>query len=315
MSDAGSPTLQALSWHLNEFWGNQGCAVLQPYDMEKGAGTMNPNTFFRVLGPDPWRVAYLEPSRRPADGRYGKNPNRLYQHLQFQVVLKPSPADVQDLYLDSLRRLGLRLDAHDVRFVEDNWEAPTLGAWGVGWEVWLDGMEITQFTYFQQMGGFEVRPVAVEITYGLERIGLFAQGKDDMRELLWTDGLTYGELYRQNEFEQSSYAFEAADIGALLRMFDEYERESARVLGLGLILPAYEYALKCSHAFNLLDARGALSVTQRTDYITRVRALTRRAAVAHVKRQNEATATAAGAAAAAAAAAAAGAAAQGGDGQ
>ncbi|MBX5475737.1 MAG: glycine--tRNA ligase subunit alpha [Clostridia bacterium] len=277
---------QEMILRLHRFWGDHGCVLAQPYDVEKGAGTMNPFTFFRSLGPEPWRVAYVEPSRRPADGRYGENPNRLYRHWQYQVVLKPSPDDVLDLYVESLRALGIDAREHDIRFVEDNWEAPTLGAWGLGWEVWLDGMEITQFTYFQQMGGQEVRPVAAEITYGLERLAGFIQGVDDIFQVEWVDGVTYGDVFRLEEYEHSKYSFEVADISTLQSQFDAAERESGRALEAGLVLPAYDHALRCSHLFNLLEARGAISVTQRAEYIARVRELARRCAEAWLARRS-----------------------------
>lgn len=268
-------TLQEIIFTLHRFWGDRGCLIAQPYDVEKGAGTMTPFSFLRAIGPEPWKVAYVEPSRRPADARYGENPNRLFQHHQYQVIIKPSPADIIDLYLASLAAIGLDHRAHDVRFVEDNWEAPTLGAWGVGWEVWCDGMEITQFTYFQQVGGLEVRPVPVELTLGLERLAAFIQGKANVFDVEWLPGLTYGEIFRQNEVEQSKYSFEAADVGMLLKLFELYEQEAKRLAGLKLVLPAYDYVLKCSHTFNLLEARGAVSVAERTGYILRVRNLAR----------------------------------------
>ncbi len=273
---------------LHRFWADYGCVITEPYDIEKGAGTMNPATFFRSLGPEPWNVAYVEPSRRPADGRYGENPNRLYQHWQYQVILKPSPDDVQDVYLRSLAAIGIRAEEHDIRFVEDNWESPTLGAWGLGWEVWLDGMEITQFTYFQQMGSFDVRPVAAELTYGLERLTSYIQGKDNVFDIAWAPGVTYGDVYRRAEFEHSKYSFEVSDASMLFRLFDTYEAEARRALDDGLVLPGYDYVLKCSHTFNLLDARGAVSVTQRAAFIGRVRDLARRAASAWLARREEA---------------------------
>ncbi|MBE3590136.1 MAG: glycine--tRNA ligase subunit alpha [Firmicutes bacterium] len=279
---------QEMILRLHRFWGDRGCVLAQPYDVEKGAGTMNPFTFFRSLGPEPWRVAYVEPSRRPADGRYGENPNRLYRHWQYQVVLKPSPDDVLDVYVDSLRALGIDPLEHDIRFVEDNWEAPTLGAWGLGWEVWLDGMEITQFTYFQQMGGQEVRPVAAEITYGLERLAAFIQGVDDIFQVEWVDGVTYGDVFRLEEYEHSKYSFEVADVPLLRSQFEASEREAGRALEAGLILPAYDHTLRCSHLFNLLEARGAISVTQRAEYIARVRELARRCAEAWLARRGAA---------------------------
>ncbi len=260
---------------LQKFWSEQGCILAEPYDVEKGAGTMNPSTFLRVLGPEPWNVAYVEPSRRPADGRYGENPNRLFQHHQFQVIMKPSPDNIQELYLASLERLGIDPKQHDIRFVEDNWESPTLGAWGLGWEVWLDGMEITQFTYFQQVGSQDIQPVASEITYGLERLAMYIQGVENVYDIQWTDGCTYGDIFHQNEFEQSTYAFELSDEALLFDLFEKYEKEAVRVIDLGYVHPAYDYVLKCSHTFNLLDARGAISVSERTAYIGRVRKLAR----------------------------------------
>ena len=267
---------------LQEFWSGQGCILAQPYDVEKGAGTMSPWTFLRVLGPEPWNVAYVEPSRRPADGRYGDNPNRLYQHHQFQVIMKPSPDNIQELYLESLARLGIRAEEHDIRFVEDNWESPTLGAWGLGWEVWLDGMEITQFTYFQQVGSHDVKPVSVEITYGLERLAMYIQGVENVYDIAWTDGVTYGDVFRQNEFEQSTYAFDLSDEDLLFELFDKYEAEAVRIISAGHVHPAHDYVLKCSHTFNLLDARGAISVSQRTAFIGRVRKLARLCAEAYL---------------------------------
>jgi glycyl-tRNA synthetase alpha chain len=280
-------TFQELVLSLERYWAKYGCAILQPHDLEVGAGTMHPDTFLRVLGPEPWNVAYLEPSRRPADGRYGENPNRLQRFYQYQVILKPSPADMQEIYLKSLESFGVNPMKHDIRFVEDDWEAPTLGAWGLGWEVWLDGLEITQFTYFQQAGGFEVKPVAGEVTYGIERIAMFLQGVDNVYDLKWNDTLTYGDVHHRGEVEWSTHNFEAADVALQLRLFDEYERESRRLIGEGLVLPAYDYCLKCSHTFNILDARGAISVTERTSYIGRVRALARQAAEAYLKQREE----------------------------
>ena len=272
-------TFQQLIFRLNEFWDRRGCAILQPYDMEMGAGTFHTATFLRAIGPEPWNAAYVQPSRRPKDGRYGENPNRLQHYYQYQVTLKPSPADIQDVYLESLRALGFKLEEHDVRFVEDDWESPTLGAWGLGWEVWLDGMEITQFTYFQQVGGLDCKPVSGEITYGLERLAMYLQGKDSLFDLAWTDGVTYRDVYHQNEVEQSRYNFELANTELLFDWFKEFEQESKRLVEAQCVLPGYEMMLKCSHAFNLLDARGAISVTERAAYIGRVRALAR--AVAH----------------------------------
>jgi glycyl-tRNA synthetase alpha chain len=280
-------TFQEIIMALEQFWGRRGCLIAQPYDVEKGAGTMNPTTFFRSLGPEPWRVAYVEPSRRPADGRYGENPNRLYQHHQYQVIIKPSPDDIQEQYLDSLRELGIDPAKHDIRFVEDNWESPTLGAWGLGWEVWLDGMEITQFTYFQQIGSYDCRPVSVEITYGLERLASYIQGVENVFDISCVDGVTYGDVFRRAEYEHSKYSFEEADVPMLFAAFETAEKEAKRVLDLGLVLPAYDYVLKCSHNFNLLEARGAISVTERTGYITRVRNLARLAAKAYLAQREE----------------------------
>ena len=278
---------QELILTLNQFWGEQGCIIAQPYDVEKGAGTMNPATFLRALGPEPWNVAYVEPSRRPTDGRYGENPNRLQHYFQYQVILKPSPDNVQELYLKSLERMGVNPQEHDIRFVEDNWESPTLGAWGLGWEVWLDGMEVSQFTYFQQCGGIDCKPVCAEITYGLERLATYIQDKDSVFDIEWVGDVTYGDIYLQDEIEYSHYNFEVADTDALQTWFDMYEREAQRVVEKGLIVPAYDYVLKCSHTFNLLDARGAISVTERTTYIARVRALARLCAQAYVEQREK----------------------------
>ena len=272
---------------LQEFWSQQNCILVQPYDVEKGAGTMNPSTFLRSLGPEPWNVAYVEPSRRPADGRYGDNPNRLFQHHQYQVIMKPSPLNIQELYLKSLARLGIDPQEHDIRFVEDNWESPTLGAWGLGWEVWLDGMEITQFTYFQQVGSIDVKPVSVEITYGLERLAMYIQGKDNVFELEWVDGVTYGDVFKQNEYEQSAYAFEVSDAKILFSLFDSYEQEAKSIIAKGYVLPAYDYVLKCSHVFNLLDARGAISISERTGFIARVRNMARLCATAYLEQREK----------------------------
>jgi glycyl-tRNA synthetase alpha chain len=279
--------LQSIILNLQEYWASRGCLVWQPYDVEKGAGTMNPATFLRSLGPEPWSAAYVEPSRRPVDGRYGENPNRLYQHLQYQVIIKPAPPDIQSLYLDSLSNLGINPLEHDIRFVEDNWESPTLGAWGLGWEVWLDGMEITQFTYFQQVGGFDVELVPVEITYGLERLAMYIQDRDNVFDLSWTGKVTYGEVFRRAEWEHSTYSFEEADRDLLFRLFSLYEAEAERLLTIGLVLPAYDYVLKCSHTFNQLEARGAISVTERTGYIARVRNLARDSAREYLRRREE----------------------------
>ncbi|OPX87280.1 MAG: Glycine--tRNA ligase alpha subunit [Pelotomaculum sp. PtaB.Bin013] len=276
---------QELIITLDHYWSNQSCIILQPYDVEKGAGTMNPATFLRALGPEPWRVAYVEPSRRPTDGRYGENPNRLQHYYQYQVILKPSPDDVQELYLDSLKAIGIDPDKHDIRFVEDNWESPTLGAWGLGWEVWLDGMEITQFTYFQQCGGIDCRPVCAEITYGLERLATFIQGVDNVFDITWVDGISYRDVHHQGEVEHSHYNFELADTSMLFKLFDMYEQEALKVVEKGFVLPAYDQVLKCSHTFNLLDARGAISVTERTGFVARVRNLARACAQAYVEQR------------------------------
>lgn len=282
-------TFQGLILALQQYWGRHGCALLQPYDMEVGAGTFHPATFLRAIGPEPWRAAYVQPSRRPTDGRYGENPNRLQHYYQFQVVFKPPPLEIQDLYLGSLRELGIDTLVHDVRFVEDNWESPTLGAWGLGWEVWLNGMEVSQFTYFQQVGGLECRPVTGEITYGLERIAMYLQEVDSVFDLVWTQGVdgpvTYRDVYHQNEVEMSTYNFEQANVEALLQWFDTCERESSRLIEAGLPLPAYEMVLKASHTFNLLDARSAISVTERQRYILRVRTLSRQVAEAYFARR------------------------------
>lgn len=280
-------TFQEIILTLQNFWAGQKCIIQQPYDVEKGAGTMNPATFLRALGPEPWNVAYVEPSRRPADGRYGDNPNRLFQHHQFQVIMKPSPGNIQELYLESLARLGINPAHHDIRFVEDNWESPTLGAWGLGWEVWLDGMEITQFTYFQQVGSIDVKPVSVEITYGLERLAMYIQGKDNVYDIEWVAGITYGDVFHQNEYEQSCYNFDLSDSQMLFTLFDMYEKEAIRIIENGLILPAYDYVLKCSHAFNLLDARGAISVSERTAFIGRVRNMARLCAQAYLEQREK----------------------------
>jgi glycyl-tRNA synthetase alpha chain len=274
-------TFQQLILQLNAFWERQGCVLLQPYDMEVGAGTFHPATFLRAIGPEPWKAAYVQPSRRPKDGRYGENPNRLQHYYQYQVVLKPSPLDIQELYLDSLKDLGIDPRVHDIRFVEDDWESPTLGAWGLGWEVWLDGMEITQFTYFQEVGSLPCKPVLGEITYGLERLAMYLQGKESVYELVWTPGVTYGDVYHQNEVEQSRYNFELSNTELLFRHFSDYEAEAKRLMQAQCVLPAYEMVMKCSHSFNLLDARGAISVTERAAYIGRVRALARAVAQAY----------------------------------
>ncbi|HEX4522932.1 MAG TPA: glycine--tRNA ligase subunit alpha [Casimicrobiaceae bacterium] len=282
-------TFQQLIMTLQKYWDAQGCALLQPYDMEVGAGTSHTATFLRALGPEPWRAAYVQPSRRPKDGRYGKNPNRMQHYYQYQVVLKPSPADILDVYLKSLEALGLDLHKNDVRFVEDDWENPTLGAWGLGWEVWLNGMEVTQFTYFQQVGGLDCNPITGEITYGLERLAMYLQGKENVFDLVWTsskrDGvereLTYGDVYLQNEIEQSTYNFEQSNAGELFKLFALFESEAKRLLEAKLPLPGYEMILKAAHTFNLLDARGAISVTERAAYIGRIRTLSRLVAQAY----------------------------------
>ena len=275
-------TFQQLIMKLQNYWGGKGCALLQPYDMEMGAGTFHTATFLRAIGPEPWRAAYVQPSRRPKDGRYGDNPNRLQHYYQFQVAMKPSPVDLQDLYLGSLKNaLGIDPKKNDIRFVEDDWESPTLGAWGLGWEVWLNGMEVTQFTYFQQVGGLDCRPVLGELTYGLERLAMYLQGKESVFDLVWVDGVTYGDVYHQNEVEQSRYNFELADTTMLFQHFGQFEGEAKRLIEAQCALPAYEMVIRCSHAFNLLDARGAISVTERAAYIGRVRALARAVAQAY----------------------------------
>ncbi len=280
-------TFQDLILTLQNYWADKGCVILQPYDMEVGAGTFHTATFLRSLGPERWNAAYVQPSRRPTDGRYGDNPNRLQHYYQFQVVLKPNPPNIQELYLDSLRAIGIDPLVHDVRFVEDNWESPTLGAWGLGWEIWLNGMEVTQFTYFQQVGGIECFPVTGEITYGLERLAMYVQGVDSVYDLVWADGefgrVTYGDVFHQNEVEQSTYNFEHADVPMMGEMFDFYEQQADKLVEAGLPLPAYEMVLKASHAFNLLDARGAISVTERQRFILRVRTLARKVAIGYVE--------------------------------
>ncbi len=279
--------LQDLILKLHEFWAQEGCVLHQPYDIEVGAGTFNPATFFRVLGPEPWSAAYVEPSRRPADGRYGENPNRLQHYYQYQVILKPSPPDIQELYLKSLSAISINLLKHDIRFVEDDWESPTLGAWGLGWEVWLDGMEITQFTYFQQVGGLELKPVSVELTYGLERIAMYLQEVDNVFDLKWNKDITYGNIHHETEVEFSKYNFDEADINLHITLFEKYEKEAVTLLKKKLVLPAYDFCLKCSHSFNILDARGAISVTERTAYIARVRHLSRKCAEGYLKMREE----------------------------
>ena len=270
---------------LQKYWASRGCVLVQPFDLQVGAGTFHPATLLKALGPEPWHVAYVQPSRRPTDGRYGENPNRLQQHHQFQVVLKPSPMDVQKLYLNSLKVLGINHLEHDIRFVEDDWESPTLGASGLGWEVWLDGMEITQFTYFQMCGSIDLSPIPVEITYGLERIAMYLQQVDNVYELKWNKRILYGDLFHREEVEQSTYNFETADVDMLLELFNRYEAEALKTIEASLVLPAYEYCLKCSHTFNLLDARGAISVTQRTGYIGRIRNLARACAEAYLQQR------------------------------
>jgi glycyl-tRNA synthetase alpha chain len=280
-------TFQDVILTLERYWADRGCLIVQPCDIEVGAGTMNPHTFLRCLGPEPWNVAYVEPSRRPKDGRYGENPNRLQHYYQYQVILKPSPLEVLDLYIGSLKALGIDPLDHDIRFVEDDWESPTLGAWGLGWEVWLDGMEITQFTYFQQAGGVDCRPVCAEITYGIERIAMYLQGVENVYDLTWTEGITYGDVHHRGEVEGSTYNFEESDPAMLFDLFGKYEAESARLIEKGLVLPAYDYTLKCSHSFNLLDARGVISVTERARFIGRVRDLARKVAAACVAQREE----------------------------
>ena len=280
-------SFQELILALQRFWASKGCLIQQPYDLEVGAGTFNPATLLRALGPEPWSVAYVEPSRRPTDGRYGENPNRLGHYYQYQVVIKPSPLSIQDIYLDSLRALGIDPLDHDIRFVEDDWESPTLGASGLGWEVWLDGMEITQFTYFQQAGSIRLDPISVEVTYGLERIAMYLQGKESVYDLMWNEKLTYGHVHQKGEWEHSRYCFEMADVDMLLNLFNLYEQESKRISREGIVLPAYDYCLKCSHVFNVLEARGAISVTERTQYIDRIRNLARQACKNYLAQREE----------------------------
>ena len=271
---------QSVVTTLNQFWSAQGCAIVQSYDTEKGAATKSHHTFLRSIGPEPWSVAYIEPCRRPGDGRYGQNPNRYQHYYQYQVLIKPSPDRIQDVYLDSLRAVGIKPEDHDIRFVEDNWEDAAMGAWGVGWEVWLDGMEVTQFTYFQQCGGIDCRPVSIEITYGLERLCMYLQGVDAIAKIQWNDTLTYADIYLQSEIEQSTYNFEASNPELLFTLFDLYQQEAEQLIAKGLVMPSLDYVLKCSHTFNMLDARGVISVTERTRYITKVRGLARQ--VAHL---------------------------------
>ncbi len=280
-------SFQELIMALQNYWATHGCIIQQPYDTEKGAGTFHPATFLRALGPEPWNVAYVEPSRRPTDGRYGNNPNRLQHYYQFQVLLKPSPMNIQELYLDSLKSFGIDPAKHDIRFVEDDWESPTLGAWGLGWEVWLDGMEITQFTYFQQCGGIDLKPIPGELTYGIERIAMYIQGVDNVYDLDWGGGIKYGDVHHQTEVEFSTYNFEEADTGMMLQLFDMFEKECIRLAEKQLVFPAYDYVLKCSHSFNMLDARGAISVTERAHYIGRVRNLSKLCAEAYVAQREK----------------------------
>jgi glycyl-tRNA synthetase alpha chain len=278
---------QKIILSLQNFWAKKGCLLLQPYDMEVGAGTFHPATLLRVLGPEPWKAAYVQPSRRPTDGRYGDNPNRLQQHHQFQAILKPSPVDIQKQYLQSLKALGINTLEHDIRFVEDDWESPTRGASGLGWEVWLDGMEVTQFTYFQMAGSIELNPISVELTYGLERICMYLQGIDNVYDLMWNRSIRYGEIFHQQEVEHSTYNFEQADVTILFDFFNQYESESIRIIKEKLVIPAYECCLKCSHIFNLLDARGAISVTERTGYIARIRKLARACAETYLNQRED----------------------------
>jgi glycyl-tRNA synthetase alpha chain len=278
---------QDIIFELNRYWAEKGCIIQQPYDMEVGAGTFHPATLLRALGPEPWKAAYPQPSRRPTDGRYGDNPNRLQHYYQYQVVIKPSPLDVQELYLESLKRFGLDLLEHDIRFVEDDWESPTLGAWGLGWEVWLDGMEITQFTYFQQAGSIDLHPVTAEITYGLERIAMYLQGVNSVYDIAWNEEISYGEIFHRAEVEFSTFNFEVANVEKMIDFFDTYESEAQNLVDLGLLLPAYDYCLKCSHTFNLLDARKAISVAERTRYIARIRNIARKVAEGYVKQREE----------------------------
>ena len=276
---------QSVMATLHRFWSDRGCLVVQPYDIEKGAGTKSPHTFLRALGPEPWSVAYVEPCRRPSDGRYGENPNRFQHYYQYQVLIKPSPENIQEIYLDSLRSLGIKPEDHDIRFVEDNWEDAAVGAWGVGWEVWLDGMEITQFTYFQQCGGIDCHPVSIELTYGLERLTMYLQEVDAIVKIQWNESLNYGDVHLQGEVEHSTYNFEASDSEMLFTLFNLYQREAEAVMRRELVLPAYDYVLKCSHTFNLLDAKGVISVTERTRYIRQVRSLARKVAQLYLEQR------------------------------
>ena len=281
------PTFQHIILTLQQYWDQHGCALLQPYDMEVGAGTSHTATFLRAVGPEPWRAAYVQPSRRPTDGRYGDNPNRLQHYYQYQVIIKPAPSNIMDLYLQSLAALGIEPEEHDIRFVEDDWESPTVGAWGLGWEVWLDGMEVTQFTYFQQVGGIDMDLVPAEITYGIERIAMFVQKVENVYDLRWVDDVRYGDVHHKGEVEHSHYNFELADTKMLFQLFGMYEAEAGRILDRGFVLPAYDYVLKCSHTFNLLDARNAISVTERTGYIGRIRALAGRCCESYVAQRRE----------------------------
>ena len=278
-------TFQEIIAKLHTFWAAKGCLIAQPYDTEKGAGTMSPHTFLRAIGPEPWAVAYVEPCRRPTDGRYGENPNRFQHYFQYQVLIKPSLDNIQEIYLDSLRVLGIHPEDHDIRFVEDNWESPTLGAWGVGWEVWLDGMEITQFTYFQQCGGIDCRPVSIEITYGLERLAMYLQDVDAITKIQWNSQINYGDVYLQNEVEQCTYNFEASNPELLFSLFGLYEEEAKQLIDKGLVVPSLDYVLKCSHSFNLLDARGVIAVAERTRYIARIRNLAREVASLYLQQR------------------------------
>jgi glycyl-tRNA synthetase alpha chain len=270
---------------LNQFWSDRGCLIAQPYDTEKGAGTMSHHSFLRAIGPEPWSVAYIEPCRRPTDGRYGENPNRVQHYFQYQVLIKPSPSNIQELYLESLRALGIKPEDRDIRFVEDNWESPTLGAWGVGWEVWLDGMEVTQFTYFQQCGGIDCKPVSIEITYGLERLAMYLQDVDAINKIKWNQNTSYGDIFLQSEIEQCTYNFEASDPDLLFNLFSLYEKEATQLLERGLVMPSLDYVLKCSHSFNLLDARGVIAVTERTRYIGKIRNLARQVAYLYLEQR------------------------------
>jgi glycyl-tRNA synthetase alpha chain len=282
-----SINFQGIITKLHEFWSDCGCLIIQPYDTEKGAGTMSPHTFLRAIGPEPWAVAYVEPCRRPTDGRYGENPNRFQHYFQYQVLIKPSPNNIQETYLDSLRKLGIHPGDHDIRFVEDDWESPTLGAWGVGWEVWLDGMEITQFTYFQQCGGIDCRPVSIEITYGLERLAMYLQNVEAITKIQWNDQVNYGDIFLKGEVEQCTYNFKASDPELLFKLFELYEQEAKQLLKRGLVLPSLDYILKCSHSFNLLDARGVIAVAERTRYIGRIRNLAREIAQLYLQQRDE----------------------------